>query len=250
MLKRHLLSFAACAALLCALPASAQPTLAEIETKVKEAWGKVKSLTGTVVIDGLVGMPGPAGAAPNPNALKLQISGGGNVAYLKDGEKSKYRQVLDAKVMPLNLGGGVELVFDGEQLHVKTTIGGTQKVNVEKPSIDKGAFPPGGGMLLDAVQERINLTPKADAEVNGRKCWVLEGALKPGEKLDLPVAGANLYIDQETGAMAKVELLGKDAGQSVSITVNDLKVDAPLSAADFAPPVVTAAPAPAAAPAS
>lgn len=258
-MKKKLCIAAACAGALLAAPfAHAQAALADVDKQIREAWSKVNSFSGVVKIDGMVAFAAN-GAAPNPKAPKLPLTGSGNILYQKDGDKAKYRQTIDAKL--LSMVAGVDAVFDGEKLRLKTNLQGTQKVQDAEPSIDKGLVPPGGGPLLDEIQKHIELTPKADAQLNGRPVFVLEGKLKPGEKMVLPVSSVNISIDKEIGALSQLEFIGSDASSKITLAVNDIKLNPEIKPDAFAPPVATApkpaagapaagaAPAPAAAPA-
>lgn len=252
MKKKAVLAVLFAATAICSPFARAQAPLAEIDKGVREAWAKLGSFSGTLKLDGIVSLS-PPGAPVNPNAAKIPITGAGTIEYLKAGDKAMYRQVLDGKV--LTIVGGIESVFDGTKLHLKTNISGQQKVESTEPSIEKGLVPPGGGPLLDEVQKHLVLTPKADAQVNGRAAYVLEGKMKEGEKFDLPVASANIFLDKETGALSQLEFVGTDATNKITLSVNDIKVNPEIPADRFAPPVAAlkanpaAAPAPAPAPA-
>lgn len=243
MKKKTVLAALLAAATLCSPFAQAETSLADIEKNVSEAWAKLKSFSGTLKLDGMISLAPPGTA----NAPKLPITGGGLIEYLKAGDKAMYHQVIDGKV--LTIAGGIESVFDGEKLHLKTNISGKQKVETTEPSIEKGLVPPGGSTLLSEVQKHLVLTPKPDAEVNGRAAYVLEGKMKEGEKFDLPVASANIFIDKETGALSQLEFIGSDATNKVTLSVNDIKVNPEISADHFAPPVATVAAPPGAAPA-
>lgn len=246
MKKKAVLAVLLAATVVCSPFARAEASLADIDKNVREAWAKLKSFSGTLKLDGLVSLA-PPGAAPNPNAPKIPITGSGLIEYLKDGEKAMYHQVIDGKV--LTLVGGIESVFDGTKFYLKTNISGKQKVETTEPSIEKGLVPPGGGSLLDEVQKHLVLTPKPDAEVNGRAAYVLEGKMKEGEKFDLPVAAATIYLDKETGALSQLEFLGTDASNKITLSVNDIKVNPAIAPERFAPPVAAVATPPAAAPA-
>lgn len=245
MKKKAVLALLLAGGVLCAPFAQAQPTLAEIDKGVREAFAKLNSFSGVLKLDGMISLapPGPAGSPPAP---KIPITGGGSIDYLKAGDKTMYRQVLDGKV--LTIAGGIEAVFDGEKFHLKTNISGTQKVEVTEPSIEKGLVPPGGASLLDEVQKHLDLTPKADATINGRPAYVLEGKMKAGQKFDLPVASATIFLDKETGALSQLDFLGTDPTNKITLAVNDIKVNPEIKPDLFAPPVAAVKTAPAAAP--
>ena len=247
MKKRTVLAVLLAASVICSPIARAQTPLAEIDKSVREAWSKLKSFSGVLKLDGNVSFS-PPGAAANPNAPKIPITGAGTIEYLKEGETAKYRQVIDGKVLAFT--GGIESVFDGTKLHLKTNINGQQQIETTEPSIEKGLVPPGGGSLLDEVQKHLELTPKPDAELNGRKTFVVEGKMKEGQKFDLPVASANIFLDKETGALSQIEFVGTDATNKITLSVTEIKVNPEIPADRFAPPVVAVKPAPGAAPAA
>ena len=240
-MKKHLRIALLCAGAVLAAPfAHAQASLADIDKNVREAWGKLNSFSGALKIDGNVAFGAP-GAPVSPSAPKLPLSGAGTTQYLKDGEKLKYRQKIQANL--LSLSAGIDAVFDGTKLHLKTDISGTQKIQQSEPSLNKGLVPPGGGPLLDELQKFLALTPKADVQLNGRAVYQLEGKLKEGQTLELPVASVLISLDKETGSLAQLEFLGSDPTAKVSLTITDIQVNPPLKPEDFTPPTTIVTPA-------
>lgn len=249
-MKKHARIAVLCAGALLAAPfAHAQASLADIDKNIRDAWSKLNSFSGVIKIDGNVAFS-PPGTTPPPNAPKLPLTGAGTTEYLKDGDKAKYRQQIQAKL--LGMVAAVDAVFDGAKLHLKTDLSGNQKIQQTEPSIDKGLVPPGGGPLLDEVQKFLALTPKPEAQVNGRTAYQLEGKLKDGLTLPLPVASVLISIDKETGGLTQLEFLGNDPTSKVTLAISEIQVNPALKAENFTPPTISAAPkaTPAAAPAN
>lgn len=239
-MKKHVRIALLCAGAVLAAPfAHAQASLADIDKSVREAWGKLNSFSGAIKVEGNLAFA-PPGAPVNPSAPKLPLTGSGTTEYLKDGDKAKYRQQIQAKM--LTLVAGIDAVFDGTKLYLKTDLSGNQKIQQTEPSIDKGLVPPGGGPLLDEVQKFITLTPKPDAELNGRPVYQLEGKLKEGQTLVLPVTSVMISIDKEMGSLAQLDFLGADPTSKVTLTVTDIKANPPLTPENFAPPTIAAKP--------
>jgi len=239
-MKKHLRIAVLCAGAVLAAPfAHAQASLADIDKNVREAWGKLNAFSGTIKIDGNLAFAAP-GATVNPSAPKLPLTGSGTTTYLKEGEIAKFRQQIQAKL--LTLTAAVDAVFDGTKLYLKTDINGTQKIQQAQPSLDKGLVPPGGGPLLDEVQKFLTLTPKPDAQLNGRAVYQLDGKLKEGQSFELPVTSVVVSLDKETGSLAQLEFLGNDPASKVTLSITDIQVNPPLKPEDFTPPAATVTP--------
>lgn len=201
--------------------AGANASLEEVEGKISNAWDQLKSLTGTVSIEAVL----PIGET------RITVSGGGTLEYLKSGDKPMYRQDLSAKTPePLNLEGKVSTLFDGTDFYLSTSMLGREESTKTSPDLARGAVPPGGGMLLDAVKTQLDLKVLPDAVLDEKPVFVLEGTPKAS---DLPFTKALLTIDKGTGVLRKLELFESAGVVAATINVTDVTINAPLPAANF-----------------
>lgn len=225
---------------LAGFPIAAQEPLANVEAKIRQAWDKHRSLSGVISVEATL----PIGES------RLPVFGSGTVDFLKDAGKNKYRQQITAKTPePMTLEAGVDVIFDGTILYITTEFMGTKDTSQSAPDLFKGAVPPGGGPLLDAMKSKFILAVKPDVQVNGKSCWVLEAKLK--EPLpEVAMQQGMVYFDKETGLALKMEVYESDTAILGTATVSNVKLNPQLSPSMFvyvpppAPPAAPAAPTP------
>lgn len=207
--------------MLCCGIAAANPSLEEVEGKIAHAWDQVKSLSGLVSVEATL----PIGET------RIAVSGDGALDYLKSGDKAMYRQDLTAKTAePLSLDAKVSTLFDGSDFYLSTKLMGIEESAKTSPDLARGAVPPGGGMLLDALKTQLDLKLLPDATLDESPVFVLEGTPKAG---DLPFTKAVISIDKGTGVLRKLELYESASVVAATVKVTGIKLNPPLSAANF-----------------
>lgn len=212
---------AAAVLFLCAAGARADD-LTTVENQIRAAWEGVASLRAKIAVDAAI----PVGEN------RMRLLGEGTVEYLKDGGAGKYRQ--DVRV-ELPEPQGVEMVstivFDGKDLHLATTIAGQTSRTQADDGVDPFSPPPGGGPLLDAVRRVADLALESSTTFAGRAAHVLVGTPRGGAPGAEAITRIVLTIDAETGARLKAEYFEAENVLTVSATLSDLEVGAPVDAA-------------------
>ncbi len=201
---------------------AAEETLESVEAKAAEAWAKCKSLTADIDVTADI----PLGKT------RLNLSGTGTLACLKEDGKEKFRQEFTAKMPePMTMEAKIDALFDGTDFYATTEIFNKKNTEKSKPSLDQGAIPPGGGALFSSLKEELDLTLMPDEEVDGSACYVIEGTLK--EKADsIPFSKAAIYIDKEIGVQRKIALFENDTVAATFLFKN-IKTDVDIPAATF-----------------
>jgi len=226
---------------LAGFPIGAPEPLESVEAKVRQAWDKIHALSGVIGIEATL----PIGEG------RLPVHGSGTVDFLRDAGKNKYREQITVKTPePMTLEAGVDVIFDGVVLYVTTEFMGKKDTSQSAPDLFKGAVPPGGGPLLEAMKSKCTLTVKPDALVDGKPCWTLEARLKE-PIAEAPVQKGIVYFDKETGLARKMEVYESDTVVLGTATVSNVKVNPELSPRLFVyvpppspPPPPPAAPTP------
>ena len=222
----------------------ADVSLEAAEAAIRAAWDKLKSFSADIGIDAKV----PLGET------RIEVSATGTEEFLKDGDKTKYRQQITARTPePMVMEGSAEMLFDGADLHMTFEYFGTQKTETTKPRLDKGCVPPGGGMLLSQLKTQLDLRIKPDTEVDGKKVYVIEGTPK-SQPEGFTIHKVALYIDKEFGFLRKAELSQSETEVAATMTKSNIKVNPELPASRFIyvppapppppPPQTTTPPAP------
>lgn len=214
--------------LLCATTAtiaSADP-LADAEARIRDAWSKVDSISAKLTVEATV----PTGAN------RLRLNGEGTLEYVKDGELGKYRQEVKVVMTdPQPIDMITTMIFDGKELYMTNTVGGTTTTVRDNAGADPMSPPPGGAPLLDTIKQVANLTLQDEETVDGKKRLVIVG--RPKEGADIPAfARIVLHIDAETGLRVKTEFYESEELLTASVALSDIKLNEGVDAARFAAP--------------
>lgn len=220
----RILSFAI---LLLAMPGiTSAATVEEASSEIRAAWEKHSSMKATLRIE----------AAPPIGDARIVMGGDGTVQALRVDGVEKYKSQARLSIQgPMTASMQIESVYDGTTLHVSNDTLGRRGSRTAEPGVYRGAVPPGGGLLMDALAAETNLEIMPEEEVDGIPAYVFEGRAKRGEDKPGPVARLRAYIAKETGALLKLELYETDAVLTVLITQRDFEWDIELDAALFAP---------------
>ena len=201
-------------------------TLDDVAKAMDEGWAKHNTMKADLTVEANFPM----------GAQSVSVSGTGDVAYKRADGKEKYRQAMTvAMPEPLKMEMKFESVFDGETIHVMTDMMGMKTVKQEKPTLENGALPPGGKMLVENLQKEMTVTVKADGEVDGKKVYVLDA--KPKKKnQDVPMDGMVLYIDQAEGMLVKIEVTQPGGTNLAVVNIKNVQYDVELADSLFAAP--------------
>ncbi len=195
-----------------AIPVQAEESLEEAASAITAAWDKIEALEADMQIT--------ATAPMGTEVMKLE--GTGHVYYLRDGDTAKYRQEMTIKLPPPVEGESKHTsIFNGKELFlINETMG---QVEVQKADIDfsKGAAPPGGKPLLDALGESLELKRLPDTELEGTPVYVIEGTPKAGSGADYDKV--TLYVDKDYGVQRKIEIASAPGKPSVTMAWTTLK---------------------------
>jgi len=207
-----------------AAPAPAQESLRSVERRIQRAWNSVSSLTATVKMESFI----PAGPQ------QVIARGEGQLEYVKAQPKAKYRQRMEISVPePVNMQASFEFLFDGTAMYLINEM--MDQVTIAKadaPDFEKGALPPGGSPLLDALRAELDLGPHPDVEIDGRAMTVIEGKRRAKDAAD-PVQRALFYIDKENGIQRRAEFFTADGTLNTRIDYENFKLNLPISESRF-----------------
>lgn len=212
-----------CALALCATSTFAA-TLADTEAEIRAAWDKVASLRAKIAVDAAI----PVGEN------RMRLDGEGTLLYLKAGDTGKYRQDVVIQIPePQALEMVSTMLFDGKDLHMRSTVAG-QTTNVKTDAgVDPFSPPPGGGPLLDAIKSVATLALEPATTHAGRPAHVLTATPLEGASEADAFSRIVLTIDVETGARLKAEYYERDNVLTVSAVLSDLEINPELDAAKF-----------------
>ncbi|MBI2435396.1 MAG: hypothetical protein HYV26_21285 [Candidatus Hydrogenedentes bacterium] len=204
--------------------ANAQDSLRAVEKKIQAAWEQVSTLVASVKMESHL----PVGEDD------VVAQGEGQLEYLKAEPKAKYRQQMKISIPPpLSMEAGFEFLFDGEALYLMNEVMGQMTIaKADAPDLEKGALPPGGGPLLDALKSEMQLSVLPEMDVDGRSAYVLEGKRRRGDPHD-PVQRAVFYIDKENGIQRRVEFFSADGALNTRIDYSGFKLNIPIDAQRF-----------------
>ncbi|MBI1320309.1 MAG: hypothetical protein GC168_15385 [Candidatus Hydrogenedens sp.] len=100
-------------------------------------------------------------------------------------------------------------------------------------AIASGAVPPGGGQLLDALHDAGQITAVAESAVGESKVYVLEGNVPESDGETPMFSRFVATIDQETGALHKLELFERPQVKTATITLKDFDFSPSIDPASF-----------------
>jgi hypothetical protein len=217
----------AIAALLCAASTARADALADAEKEIRAAWDALAQFSAQVSVDAAI----PVGEN------RMQLSGKGTVAYLKDGEQGKYRQDVTIQLPePQSIEMTSSQLFDGSDLYLMNNVAG-QPTNIkDEDGVDPLSPPPGGGPLLDAIKAVATLTREEDTTVDGRRAFVLVGTPSGTAAETAGFSRIVLTVDAATGARVKAEYYERGNVLTVSVTLTKLDVQTAVDAAQFTAP--------------
>jgi outer membrane lipoprotein-sorting protein len=133
----------------------------------------------------------------------------------------------------MRMRASFEFLFDGQFLYLVNEM--MDQVTIAKtdaPDFEKGALPPGGKQLLDALRTEMDLGPHPDAEIDGRSMIVIEGRRRARDLAD-PVQRALFYIDKDNGIQRRAEFFTADGTLNTRINYENFKLNLPLSEQRF-----------------
>ena len=213
--------------------ANASETLESLEKKLGEAAAKVKALS-----------------CKEHEVLDHDMGGGNSmhkdaeasIEFRRDGAKVQWRSEQKATQVQ-RAGGGKEsksefnnVEFDdGERSWMVLTSGG--KTTAYKMKMRKGMEILADKSFFDELKSKNEVTVLPDAEVDEKKCAVIEtlptmfkGKLQPGQ------AVTRYYIRLDTGLIVKKVINDVKGKPMTTTTRSDIKLDPTLGPERFAPP--------------
>jgi outer membrane lipoprotein-sorting protein len=225
---------AVCSVLLAAVPAVAAENLDAAASSIRAAFDKHNTLKAQIGI-----------AASLPiGTQRIAINGEGLLFYAKRDGAAKYRQQLTLQMPdPLRMEVGLQAVYDGSRLQVSQQILGQTQTNDRNNALAQGAFPPGGGLLMDLLEKEFDLKRLPDARIEGESVFVLEGMPKPNGA-PAPYVRMLASVDQATGVLRELQLFESDGVVTVTITQGKIELNPDLSKETFTLPPSGAPPAP------
>ncbi len=214
--------------LLGALSASAD-ALSDAQNTIREAWNKVQSVSAKATVAATV----PTGEN------RLRLTGEGTVEYLKEGTAGKYRQEIKIVLTdPQPLEMTTTMIFDGQDLYMTNTVGGTTTTVKDAAGSDPLSPPPGGAPMLDTLEQVATLSLESSETVDGKTHYILAGV--PKDAANAAFSRVVLHVDAETGLRVKTEFYESKDVLTASVVLSDIVLDAGVDAARFAAPASTA----------
>lgn len=202
-------------------------SLSDIEDAVREAWDKHDALAADIVMRAELPM----------GENRVTLEGKGRSTYLQVGERALYKQEMTLQMPPpLSMEIRNEIVFDGEFIYLTNEAMGRSETLQDRPSIENGNVPPGGGLLFDVLEEYMDLKALESGEVDGRPVYRIEGTPKAAVRDRAGFIKAQFAIDQATGFLMRSELFESERTAAAVIEASNLDINPSLQAADFAPP--------------
>lgn len=199
------------------------PTLETVRTTMDSAWKNVASFSSDVTMNFLM----PVGQEP------LSLTGTGDLNYLREKGKDKYRQRIVARVPePFSMEMKLDVLFDGDTVYTTTEIMGQKQSHQGKPSLEQSALPPGGTRLMQSLEEQMTITVLPSEELDGHRVFVLEGKAR---EPSAPYSKALFYIDMELGIQRKTEIYQQDGTVGVAVLYENVQLNTEPDPALFKP---------------
>jgi len=219
--------YTVCLLLLTATLQAGAQSIGDIEKAVRSAWDKQDAITADISMSAELPM----------GENRVAIEGSGTSAYLRDGERDLYRQDMTLKMPPpVSMEIRNEIVFDGDFLYLTNEAMGRSETMQDRPSIDNGNVPPGGGLLFDVLKEYMDLRRLEESTIDGREAYVIEGTPKAAYRDRVGFLKAIFSIDKATGFLMKTELFESPAAAAATITASNLNTSPELSPEMFRAP--------------
>lgn len=224
-MKIYLALSVCCVSMLCATALG--QSVSDVEESVREAWDEHDALAADIVMRAEL----PVGEN------RVTLEGKGESAYLKDGERSLYKQEMTLQMPPpLSMEVRNEIVFDGEFIYLTNEAMGRSETLQDRPSIENGNVPPGGGLLFDVLKEYMDLKVLEEGDVDGRPVYRIEGVPKAAVRDRAGFIKAEFAIDKATGFLMRSELFESERTAAAVIEASNLNTSPTLKPEDFAPP--------------
>lgn len=199
------------------------PSLETVKSSLDEAWKKVNSFTCDITAKILM----PVGREP------VESTGTGQLNYLRDGGKDKYRQQIVSRVAePFSVELKLDVLYDGDTVYTTAEFMGQKKSYKGKPSVEQNALPPGGSRLVKALEEQMAITVLPNETLGGHEVFVLEGTYKNPA---VPLAKARFYLDRELGIQRKTEIYQGDGTVAISFLFENVQLNSQPDPALFTP---------------
>ena len=199
-------------------------TLEEAEARIREAWAAQDLYEAVMAVE----------AAAPTGAHRLAVNATGKLSYMRDDDGERYRSTLRLQMPePMRTGVDVETVFDGSALYVFHETLGQKRGRKAGSAVKHGVAPPGGGLLLDELHAVAELALLPDATLDEAAVYVVEGSARGVEGETPMFERLTAYIDQESGALRKLELYERGHVKTATISLSDLNFDPALDPASF-----------------
>lgn len=199
------------------------PTLDAIKAAAENSWKQVQSFTSDVSMNFLF----PVGTEP------LNLTGAGDLNYLRDKDKDKYRLRIVSRVPePFAMEMKMDVLYDDDTVYSVTEVMGQKSKQQGKPSLEQNALPPGGISLIEAMEAQMVLTPLADSKVGEDEVFVIEG--KPKDAA-MPFSKSIFYIDKGLGIQRKSEIYQQDGTIGITVTFSNIQLNSNPSPSLFVP---------------
>ncbi|MBI2425042.1 MAG: hypothetical protein HYV27_19610 [Candidatus Hydrogenedentes bacterium] len=185
----------------------------KVEAQVRAAWGQITSLSATLEMESVM-------VVQNEN---LVIEGDGKLQYKRIEAGERFHQAMTATLPPpIELKAEFETVFNGEFVFNTRRFQNQVETTKEKPNLQSGALPPGGGWLFATLKETLNLKRLPDETMEDVRVFVLEGA--PKEGVDSAFKKVRVRIDKDLGIQRQLELFDADGLALVNLRYLDVKL--------------------------
>ena len=188
-------------------------SLDDIEKKVTEAHGKMKSYTSKTKTVQNMDMGGQ----------KMSVDYGGTVEWKRDGDKQKFRTDMKGSTTmgdQPKMDVSVLMVSDGEFLYTLTSQMGQTTAMKQKPDTAATGDPK---KLFEKIKVDNNIKVLPDTKVDGMDTYVLEVVPKQADAG--PVAKSLMHFAKDTGINVKIAGFNKEGKEVFSNTTTDIKLN-------------------------
>jgi len=202
-------------------------TLEEVEKKISELQGKIRSCTSKMSM--VTNM--------EQGEMKMKQEASGIFEYMKRDDKTYSRMEMDMKMEmgEMKMDGKTLSVTDGKYTWVLNEMMGQKNVIKTKADASNDVV---GSNVLENLKKDYDLTLADDAEVDGEKTWTVMA--KPKTPVNAPGAPATMRYNFRKSDGFPVKMVGIDSGgkEVTTITWTEIKpnVDIEASRFKFEPP--------------
>ncbi len=195
------------------------------QKRIVQAWGKVESVSAKFAMKQRI----------DTNDMSIKTDGTGTFEYQTKGEKRRFRTEMSTHSVQVVAGQEIKAdaeilsIDDAEFLYTLSVQKGAPPFAMKSKSDPKSWG--GDKASFERMEKQYTLKLLADATIEGRTCFVIEGT--PKDSSGATMGKMVSYYDQGTGMMIKSVSVDKSGKPTQEMAYTDLKFNNGIAADRF-----------------